>query len=144
MRAIYPILILILSSAILPIHVYGDSVELLKADKSWNGGAFSYPQGEPEITSKLLRLNVGDDIPFHCHPVPTFGYVLEGTIRVKLKSGESAEFSKGQSLVEVFKTLHKGEAVGGPVEVLVFYAGAKGLENTLKEGDPQCITETNR
>ena len=106
MRLILSTLILLLASAMLPIHACGDSVELLKADKSWNGGAFSYPQGEPEITSKLLRLNVGDDIPFHCHPVPTFGYVLKGTIRVKLKSGEAAEFSKGQPVVEVFKTLH--------------------------------------
>ena len=143
MRSIIPTFILLLASAILPGHVYGDSVELLKTDKSWNGGSFAYPQGEPEISSKLLRLYVGDDIPFHCHPVPTFGYVLEGTIRVRLKSGESAEFTIGQALLVVFKTLHKGEAVGGPVEVMVFYAGARGLKNTFKEGHAACIADIN-
>lgn len=134
---------LLLSGLLIPNLVHAEVTPLLDADKSWNGGDFSYPAGQPEITSAKIRLEPGDKVPFHCHAVPTFGYILEGKIKVSLKSGQARVFEKGQSLVEVFKTTHRGEAVEGPVELVVFYAGAKGLQNTYKEGSPECITGTN-
>ena len=78
-------------------------------------------------------------MPFHCHPVPTMGYVLQGTVQVDLADGESARFGAGSALVEVMNTPHRGQAVDGPVEIIVFYAGAVGTPNTLKpkEGDTQ-------
>ena len=79
-----------------------------------------------------------DAVAFHCHPVPTFGYVLEGSIRVRLKSGRERLFHQGEALAEVVNTLHKGVPVGGPVEFVVFYAGASGMEVSLAADDPRC------
>lgn len=64
------------------------------------------------------------------------GYVLRGTIEVTTGDGTTARFEAGQSTVEVMNTAHRGIAIGGPVDIIVFFAGAKGLPNTITpDGD---------
>lgn len=109
--------------------------QLLETQTSWDGGALAYPQGPVEITSFVLRLEEGDQPKFHCHPVPTMGYVLSGSIRVETSNGKTAEFTAGQSVVEVMRTVHRGTAVDGPVEIIVFYAGTPDLPNTVFPDD---------
>jgi quercetin dioxygenase-like cupin family protein len=111
--------------------------ELLKTQTSWDGGAISYPEGQAEITSFMLRIAEGQVPEFHCHPVPTFGYVLKGTVEVETQSGEKKTFKEGESVVEVMRTVHRGRAVGGSVEILVFYAGSTSLPNTVFPGDDE-------
>ena len=107
----------------------------LKSDKSWDGGDVSYPQGNAEITSIKIRLEEGKNTKFHCHPVPTFGYILEGQLQVETKNNKIIIMNQGESLLEVMKTTHQGTAINGPVELVVFYAGAKGIPNTIFEDD---------
>ncbi|QFU76038.1 cupin domain-containing protein [Halioglobus maricola] len=110
---------------------------ILKATTSWDEGAIAYPQGQAEITSIILRIEEGQEPPFHCHPVPTMGYMLKGKIRVDTKEGKSVELSAGDPLVEVMNTVHRGVALEGPAEIVVFYAGAEGVPVTVKpEDDP--------
>lgn len=104
---------------------------LLETETSWDGGRIKYPDGKPEITSVILKLDEGVITRYHCHPVPTLGYVLKGKIKVETIEGKSAVFSEGESVVEVMNTLHRGTAVAGPVEVVVFYTGARGMLNTV-------------
>lgn len=104
---------------------------LLDTETSWDGGRIKYPDGRPEITSLILTLEEGVITRYHCHPVPTLGYVLRGKIKVETIDGKTAVFSEGESVVEVMNTLHRGTAVAGPVEVVVFYAGAQGMPNTI-------------
>jgi quercetin dioxygenase-like cupin family protein len=104
---------------------------LLETRTSWNGGTLAYPQGPVQITSFILRLEEGDQPRFHCHPVPTMGYVLKGRIKVETSDGNTATFQAGQSVVEVMRTVHRGTAVGGPVEIIVFYAGSADMPNTV-------------
>ena len=105
--------------------------ELLRTTTTWAGENIIYPGGQAEITSLKLKLADGETTPFHCHPVPTMGYVLKGTLEVETKAGNKTVLSEGQSAVEVFKTLHRGKAIGGPVEIIVFYAGATHIPNTV-------------
>ncbi len=104
---------------------------LLETQTSWDGGALAYPQGPVQITSFILRLDEGDQPGFHCHPVPTMGYVLKGRIRVETSDGNMATFEAGQSVVEVMRTMHRGAAVDGPVEIIVFYAGSTDVPTTV-------------
>ena len=108
---------------------------LLETRTSWDGGALAYPQGPVQISSFILRLEEGDQPKFHCHPVPTMGYVLKGRIRVETKDGNTETFQAGQSVVEVMRTMHRGTAVDAPVEIIVFYAGSTELPNTVFPGD---------
>ncbi len=108
---------------------------LLKSDKSWDGGDVFYPEGDAEITSIKIRLEDGKNTKFHCHPVPTFGYILKGQLQVETKQGKSIIMKPGESLLEVMKTTHQGTAIHGAIELVVFYAGAKGVPNTIFADD---------
>ena len=80
--------------------------ELLKTSTSWDGGKIYYPKGEIEITSAILKLEEGQVSKYHCHPVPTFGYILKGNVEVETKDGKKVLLKEGESSVEVMKTIH--------------------------------------
>jgi quercetin dioxygenase-like cupin family protein len=113
---------------------------LLETSSTWAGGKIVYPKGEPEITSVILAIDEGEVTQFHCHPVPTLGYILKGSLEVETKSGKKARFNKGESVVEVMRTIHRGHAINGPVEIVVFYVGEQSTPNTvLPENDPEFV-----
>ena len=114
------------------------SEELLKSQTSWDGGAIKYPDGPAEITSFILRLEEDQMVRYHCHPVPTMGYVLQGTVEVETIEGKKIIFKEGDSAIEVMRTVHRGHALNGPVEIIVFYAGAVDVPTTVfPEDDPE-------
>lgn len=134
MIATLTIVALALVAAAVP-GVQAGPAPLLQTTQSWDGGTFDYPEGQPEVTSVILKIEEGQQAPFHCHPVPTLGYVLKGTVQVETANGQSTVIEQGESVVEVMRTLHRGKALGGPVEILVFYAGASGIPTTLLPDD---------
>lgn len=105
--------------------------QILKTKTSWDGGEIFYPKGDAEITSVILRIEPGQKSKFHCHPVPTLGYVLKGEAEVETKDGKKIRLKPGDAAVEVMRTVHRGIAFDEPVEILVFYAGAEGIPNTV-------------
>lgn len=111
---------------------------IMQATETWEGKPFAYPPGTPQVTAFMLRLEEGQAVPFHCHPVPTMGYVLKGTIEVETPDGRKKIMREGEPAVEVFRTVHRGRAVGGPVEIIVFYAGSTDMPTTvLPQNDPE-------
>ena len=62
------VLLMMLSSQLL-------ANEILRTTESWDGGSFAYPAGEAEVTTVVMSLDAGEETPFHCHPVPTLGYI---------------------------------------------------------------------
>ena len=110
---------------------------LLETQTSWDGGSLAYPTGKARVTSVMLHIEPGDEPPFHCHPVPTMGYVLRGTVEVQTERGDTLRIGEGRALVEVMNTLHRGRAVDGPVDIIVFYAGAEGVPTTVLPGSEQ-------
>ena len=38
---------------------------------------------------------------------------------------------KGESVVEVLRRAHRARAIGGPVEIVVFYIGATSMPHTV-------------
>lgn len=106
---------------------------LMQTGKSWDGGSFAYPEGEAEVTAVRISLPDGHQADYHCHPMPTFGYIASGRLRVDTRDGKSTEFTAGDVVSEAMNTLHRGTVIEGPVELLVFYAGAKGQQTTYPE-----------
>ncbi len=109
---------------------------LLKAQTSWDGGKIEYPQGQTEVTSHRLVVTPQTDMPFHCHPVPTQAHILRGQLLVETLGGKTTTLKGGESVIEVMNTLHRGKAINGDVELVVFYAGAEGVPNTVLQGSP--------
>lgn len=129
--------VLLLSLMLLASFAFAGPVPLMQTTTSWDGGTLSYPEGEVELTSVILRIDEGDEPPFHCHPVPTMGYVLNGVVEVETRNGDKVVLRKGSSVVEVMRTVHRGIALEAPAEIVVFYAGATGVPTTvLPEDDP--------
>jgi len=105
---------------------------LLTTTKTWEGAPIVYPQGQPEISSLIIELAPGAETGWHSHPVPSFAFILEGTLEVQLKDGRIKRLQPGEALAEVVGTLHNGKAIGDiPVKLVVFYAGAVGQNLTV-------------
>ena len=106
---------------------------LVKTTSSWTGKPIAYPDGQAEITAMVIEIAPGAETGWHAHPVPSFAMVLEGTLEVTLKDGQTKRMASGEALVEVIDTLHNGRNVGkGTVRLVVFYAGAVGVPLTVK------------
>ncbi|WP_255988093.1 cupin domain-containing protein [Chitinolyticbacter albus] len=115
----------------LPVSV--EATPILKTTTSWNGTPLVYPAGVAEISGLLITIAPGGETGWHSHPVPSFGYVLEGELEVSLKNGRKNRIKAGEALAEVVDTLHNGRNVGtGPVKLVVFYAGSQGTVLTVK------------
>ena len=110
---------------------------ILQTTESWNGAALAYPEGEAEVSGVIVEIGVGGETGWHLHPVPSFGMVMEGELEVSLRDGKSKRFKAGDTLAEVVNTEHNGRNVGTvPIKLMVFYAGAKGKERTVKSAAP--------
>lgn len=111
---------------------------VLKTSQSWDGALLAYPQGQAEITGIRIEIAPGGETGWHLHSAPSFGVVLQGQLEIKLKDGKKNVVKAGDALAEVINTAHSGKNIGTePVQLLIFYAGAVGLANTvpLTEGN---------
>jgi quercetin dioxygenase-like cupin family protein len=99
--------------------------QLLKTTQTWNGAPVKYPEGQAEITSLMIELAPGAETNWHEHPVPSFGFVIEGTLEVSLADGRKKLIKQGEAIAEVIATAHNGRNIGKtPLKLLVIYAGA--------------------
>lgn len=108
---------------------------LLQSRTTWEGSPIQYPDGEAQVTAVILSLAPEDAPAFHCHPVPTMGYVLEGELEVETSDGKTSVFRQGQAVVEVMRTVHRGRALNGSARIVVFYAGAVDMPTTVLPAD---------
>jgi quercetin dioxygenase-like cupin family protein len=107
---------------------------LLKETTSWDGKPIVYPQGEAQVTSLFIEIAPGAETGLHYHPVPSFAYVLEGTLEVTADDGRVKRLHAGDALAEVVNRPHNGRNVGTvPVRLVVFYTGAVGSQLTVKQ-----------
>jgi quercetin dioxygenase-like cupin family protein len=105
---------------------------LLKTSTSWDGKPLVYPQGPAEVTALIVEIAAGGQTGWHEHSVPSFAYVLEGTLEVTQGNGATRLLHAGDTLPEVVQTLHNGRALGDkPVKLFVLYTGVVGQPVTL-------------
>jgi quercetin dioxygenase-like cupin family protein len=110
----------------------GPSVEtLIDTSETVLGQEFVYPEGRARITTAVVTVPPGALLASHLHPVPVFGYMLQGELIVDYGSAGERVYRAGDALVEAFDWPHQGRNGGrGVVKILVVYAGAEGVANT--------------
>ena len=109
---------------------------LAKETTSWDGNPILYPEGAAEMTALLVEVAPGGETGWHCHPVSSFAYVLEGSLEVALDDGDRKSLEAGDVLAEVVDRLHNGRNTGSvPVKLVVFYAGTVGTPLSLRDAD---------
>ena len=100
---------------------------LVKETTNWDGKPIIYPKGRAEMTAVHVEIAPGAQTGWHCHMVPNFAYMLEGTLDLTLDDGRVKRLKAGEALAEVVNRSHNGRNVGStPVKLVVFYAGAVG------------------
>ncbi|MBA5640177.1 cupin domain-containing protein [Duganella sp. LX20W] len=105
---------------------------LLKTSTSWDAKPITYPAGAAEVTALMVEIAAGGQTGWHEHQVPSFAYVMEGTLEVTRATGETKVLHVGDVLPEVVDTLHNGRALDGkPVKLLVLYTGSSEKKLTV-------------
>lgn len=105
---------------------------LLKTSTSWDGKPLVYPKGQAEVTALIVEIAAGGQTGWNEHSVPSFAYVLEGTLEVTQGNGATCQLHAGDTLPEVVETLHNGRALGNkPVKLFVLYTGTVNQALTL-------------
>lgn len=109
------------------------SETILKTQQSWDGTPIIYPAGQAEITGMLIEIAPQAETGWHQHPAPSFGYILQGQLDVRLKDGQIKQLKTGDAIAEVVNTLHNGRNNRDiPVKLVVFYAGVSNQQLTQR------------
>ncbi|WP_080439935.1 cupin domain-containing protein [Burkholderia ubonensis] len=111
------------------------STILLQSDRSWDGTTYEqYPAGKPQLTILRIVIPAHTALPWHTHPMPNAAYVVSGTLHVETKDGDrQTTLHAGGVLPEMVGTVHRGWTDESPVELIVFYAGVKGMPTAITE-----------
>jgi quercetin dioxygenase-like cupin family protein len=116
---------------------------LMKTSASWDAKPIAYPAGQPEVTALIVEIAAGGQTGWHEHQVPSFAYVMEGTLEVTRATGETKVLHVGDMLPEVVDTLHNGRALEGKsVKLLVLYTGSS--EKKLTVAHPEFVPAGNK
>ncbi|MFM0227898.1 cupin domain-containing protein [Paraburkholderia dipogonis] len=110
------------------------STVLLKTERSWDGALYkSYPAGQPQLTVLKIVIPAHTTLPWHLHAMPNAAYVLSGNLHVESRNGRhQIILHAGDVLPEMVGSAHRGYTDNSPVELIVFYAGAKGMPTAKK------------
>lgn len=110
------------------------STVLLKSDHSWDGTRYKrYPAGQPQLTMLKIVIPAHTALPWHTHPMPNAAYVISGTLNVESRDGlHKTTLHAGDVLPEMVGIAHRGTTGDTPVELIVFYAGVKGMPTAIK------------
>jgi quercetin dioxygenase-like cupin family protein len=108
---------------------------VLRSDRAWDGTPYrSYPAGVPELTVLKIVLPPHSTLDWHEHPMPNVAYVLSGELTVeKADTMETLHLKQGEALPEMVDSRHRGMTGNRTTELIVFYAGAKGLPVSVKD-----------
>jgi quercetin dioxygenase-like cupin family protein len=102
------------------------------------GEPIRYPSGAPAlITAMEIVLQPGQQTGWHTHPVPLFGYILEGDLTVDYGPKGQRIYRQGDGLAEAMNEPHNGRnASQGPVRILAVFIGMEGARETVPASPP--------
>lgn len=97
------------------------------------GELLKYPSGGPAlITAVEITFEPGQQTGWHTHPVPLFGYMLEGELTVDYGEKGQRIYRKGDALLEAMSTAHNGRNMGqSTAKILAVFIGREGLQGSV-------------
>ena len=118
---------------------YKKVVKHFDGNKTIIGETIRYPSGNPvNIQSLVVTLLPGETTGWHKHGVPTYGYILSGSVTVDYGEKGKRTYRAGDAFMEAMDWWHNGSANGSePVRILVVFMGAKGVRPVIREGAPK-------
>ncbi len=121
-----------------PAHAYPGVRTLLSTGTTVTGETIAYPTNAPaRITALEITLQPGQQTGWHKHPVPLFGYILEGELTVDYGDKGKRTFRKGDALAEAMNEAHNGRNTGqGPTRILAVFLGVEGSQSSVAASPP--------
>jgi quercetin dioxygenase-like cupin family protein len=112
---------------------------LVQSDVSWDGQKLPpYPTVPPEITVLKVTIPPHSTLQWHKHPSINAGYMISGELTVIAEDNQSLSLKTGDALIELVDTWHFGRNDGDlPVEIVVFYVGAKDVPLAIIKPDSE-------
>lgn len=98
-----------------------------------SGQPIVLPQKNVQVLVSSFEIPPGATLPVHMHPSARYAYVLEGQLQVtNADTGASTSYKKGDFIVEMIGTWHRGSNVGAEtVKLLVIDQVEEGTSNTV-------------
>nr|WP_299384095.1 cupin domain-containing protein [Allomuricauda sp.] len=108
---------------------------LVQSSQSWNGQPLpSYPSQEPEVTIIKVIIPGKTKLAWHKHPNINAGILLKGKLTVISENQDTLRLKAGDPIIELVGTWHYGiNEKNKPAEIVVFYAGTKGVPLSVKK-----------
>jgi quercetin dioxygenase-like cupin family protein len=120
-----------------PADAHGGTRMVLQTGETVTDEPIQYPAGKPKITAVEITLAPGQQTGWHTHPVPLFGYILEGELTVDYGPLGKRIYRQGEALVEAMNEAHNGRNSGpGAVKILAVFIGAEGIPDTTRASPP--------
>jgi quercetin dioxygenase-like cupin family protein len=121
-----------------PAHVDPGVRTVLSTGSTVTGEPIRYPSGAPaRITAMEITLQPGQQTGWHTHPVPLFGYILEGELTVDYGPKGQRIYRKGDGLAEAMNETHNGRNAGqAPVKILAVFIGMEGAPDSAPASPP--------
>jgi len=112
---------------------------VLSTGKAVTGETIRYPSAAAaRITAVEITLAPGQQTGWHIHPVPLFGYVLEGELTVDYGPLGKRIYRQGDGLAEAMNQAHNGRNTGsGVLRILAVFMGARGIPDTTRAPPPR-------
>lgn len=121
----------------IPAHVAAGVRTLLSTTSTVTGAPITYPPGTAKLTAVEITLQPGQETGWHTHPVPLFGYVLEGELTVDYGAKGKRVYRRGDALAEAINEAHNGRNTGGkPMRILCLFMGAENLPDSVATSRP--------
>jgi quercetin dioxygenase-like cupin family protein len=115
------------------VHVGAGTRMVLSTGTTVTGEPIQYPTNAPaKITAVEITLVPGQQTGWHTHPVPLFGYILQGELTVDYGPKGKRVYRQGEGLAEAMNEPHDGRNTGtGALRILAVFVGADGVPNTV-------------
>ncbi|SFJ90578.1 cupin domain-containing protein [Pseudovibrio ascidiaceicola] len=116
-------------------EAYSDTKVLLdKSETTITKQPLFYPTGrQAQVTSLIITLAPGEAVKEHMHPIPLYGYILDGELTITYEKEAPLTFKKGEAFIEAVNTWHFGKNTGTvPTRILAVFMGAKDLPNVIR------------
>jgi quercetin dioxygenase-like cupin family protein len=111
---------------------------ILSTGTTVTGEPIKYPSGAPaQLTALEITLLPGQQTGWHIHPVPIFGYILDGELTVDYGPKGQRVYRKGDGFAEATDEAHNGRNVTEkPVTILAVFAGMEGVKDSVAAPPP--------
>jgi len=114
---------------------YARVLSLLSTSQTIVGEPIAYPPGPPaKITSAIVTLAPGESTGVHKHGVPTYGYILSGSVTVDYGDHGRRVYKVGTAFMEAMDVWHDGvNGADVPCRILVVFMGSPTAKNVIRK-----------